>query len=102
MSAKYTTEVTLSISVRELADMFVNLPSDDQAKFFTDVAFSMCRWPSLERDSQLLFIAKELKEQAGLGAQWVATLAEILMAAPVEKPVEDSRQTSIFDALKES
>lgn len=75
MSARYTRDVTLVIPVRDLADMFVSLSSNEQAEFFEQIAEAMAKWGAHDRDAQMLYLAKEMK-RGGPGAEWVAALAE--------------------------
>lgn len=62
MNRTITREVKIVPSVSELATCFCDLGHDDQAYFLRLVALEFQSWPSLDRDSQLLSIAKELRE----------------------------------------
>ena len=59
---KLTVTVDVSMTVEQLAGLFVDLDDDSQAKFFVEVARLMQSWKPHERDMQLLYIGRHLRD----------------------------------------
>ncbi len=61
--------INIDVSVRELAEVFAMLSSDEQAGFFAVVHETMNSWEPYQRDLQLTYMAERIR--ATPNASWL-------------------------------
>lgn len=61
--------VEVPVSVRELAEAFSMLASDEQAHFFAEVSRVMHEWVPIARDMQVHYMARDMAKLDG--ARWL-------------------------------
>lgn len=72
-----TREVTIHPTICEVAQAFADTEGREQALFFHEVALVFLSWGRLERDTQLLEIAKKINPQ-GSAADFIRELHDAI------------------------
>jgi len=77
----YKTQIEIDISPVELAKVFSQYGSDEQALFFSTVAEEFKNFPSCGGDMQFVYMAKDMGVK---GKNWIYTLANYLKTKHID------------------